>query len=180
MEASSMIRIVKQRNLPFQQSFGKRRLILLREATRYTDGQQPLLWLSFQNDFNEPTFAMQLELTQFNRDYQVIEKSRIQLKEFVCAPHLQQTIASPMIIADACEAVSVKIIAVSFRTLELNQDVFVPAIQSLPAVKPVSSKRHQSGALKITNPLGWLPVWVYFWMVVAFIMIVATFQFGLI
>jgi hypothetical protein len=174
-----MIPIVKQRNLPFQQSFGKRRLILLREATRYTDGQHPLLWLSFQNDFNEPTFAMQFELTQFNRDYQVIEKSRIQLKEFVCAPHLQQTITSPIVIVEACEAISVKIIAVSFRTLELNQDLFTPAFHSLPAVKPVSSKRQQSGPLKTTNPLGWLPVWVYFWMVVAFIIIVATFQFGL-
>jgi hypothetical protein len=175
-----MIPIVKQGNLPFHQSFGKRRLILLRRATRYTDGQQFLLWLTFENDFNEPTFAMILELTQFNRDHQFIEKSRIQLKEFVCAPHRQQTIASPIIMVDACEAISVKIIAVSFRTLELNLDLFTPAFHSLPNVKPVSSKRLISGPLKITNPLGWLPVWVFFWMVVAFIMIVATFQFGLI
>jgi hypothetical protein len=175
-----MIPIVFERNLPFHQSFGKRRFLLLSEATRYTDGQRTLLWLSFINQFVEPTFDMQIELTQFNQAQQVIEKSRIQLKEFICAPRRQQTIASPIIIADKCEAISIKVIAASFRSLDWIDDRLIPAFNPSPSLKPMSVKIQESGPLKITNPLKWLPVWVSFWMVVALIIIIATFQFGLI
>jgi hypothetical protein len=177
-----MVPIVKERNLPFHQGFGKRRLIIVNEATSYSDGQHKLLWLSFLNDFVEPTFAMQIELTQFNHDQQVIQKSRIQLKEFICYPGRQQTINSPIVIMDKCEAIGIKIIAVSFRSLELTQDILTPAFISLPSVRPTTSNTQQidSGPLKMTNPLGWLLVWVLFWIVVALIITIATFQFGLI
>jgi hypothetical protein len=176
MEDKEMIPIILERNLPFHQTFGKRRLLLLCEATRYTDGQHKLLWLTFKNNFVETTSDMHIELTQFNRVEQVIQKSRIQIKAFICAPRLQQTIASPIIIVDQCEAVSVKIISVTFQSLDLMNDILSPAYHPLPAIKPVLPKNQQSGLLKITNPLRWLPFWVSFWMVVALILIVFTFQ----
>lgn len=176
-----MIPIVFQRNVPFHQSFGKRRLLLLSEATRYTDGNNTLLWLTFKNHFIEPSFDMQLELTQFNGVQQVIEKTRVQLKEFMCGPRREQTIAHPIIIGDKCEAISVKVIAASFRTLDLIEDRLIPAMHALPEVQPMSGKLQESGPLKILNPFRWLlPVWVSFWMVIALIIIIATFQFGLI
>ena len=175
-----MIPIKLEANVPFHQTFGKRRLLLLSEATRYTDGQHKLLWLTFKNNFVEPTYDMQLELTQFNREEQVIEKSRIQIKEFICGPRREQTIASPIIIVDKCEAIGIKVIAVTFRSLDLMEDRLIPAFHPLPAVKPMSVKIQGSGPLKITNTIRWLPMWISFWMVVALIIIIATFQFGLI
>jgi hypothetical protein len=179
MEGERMIPIVFERNLPFHQLFGKRRLLLLSEATRYTDGQHTLLWLTFKNSFVEPSFDMQLELTQFNSVQQVIEKTRVQLKEFICGPRREQTITHPIIIGDKCEAISVKVIAVTFRSLDLMEDRLIPAFHPRPAVKPMSVKIQGSGPLKITNTIRWLPMWVSFWMVVALIIIIATFQFGL-
>jgi hypothetical protein len=180
MEDKWMIPIKLEANVPFHQTFGKRRLLLLSEATRYTDGQHKLLWLTFKNNFVEPTYDMQLELTQFNREEQVIEKSRIQIKEFICGPRREQTIASPIIIVDKCEAIGIKVIAVTFRSLDLMEDRLIPAFNPFPAVKPMSRKMQGSGPLKSINPLQWLPLWVSFWVVVALIFIIATFQFGLI
>jgi hypothetical protein len=180
MEDERMIPIVFERNVPFQQTFGKRRLLLLGNATRYTDGQQKLLWLTFRNNFVEPIHDIQLELTQFNGVQQVIEKSRIQIREFICAPRQEQTIASPIIIVDKCEAIGVRVLAASFRSLDLIDDRLIPAFSASPAVKPMSRKIQGSGPLKITNPLRWLPFWVSFWMAVALIIIVAAFQFNLI
>jgi hypothetical protein len=175
-----MIPIVKERNLPFHQSFGKRRLILLSEATLYNDGKNKLLWLSFKNNFKDTILSVKFELTQFNSDKQVIDKSRVYLDEFICEPYQQQTITSPIVTLSQCEAISVKITNVSFRSLDLIHDVWTPTVHPLTIGRSALSKLQKSGPLKIVNPLGWLFIWTLFWMMVALIIVIATFQYGLI
>jgi len=175
-----MIPIVKEKNLPFHQSFGKRRLILLSEATLYNDGKNKLLWLSFKNNFKEATLSLQIELTQFNIDRQIIDKSRIYINEFMCEAYQQQTITSPIVTVSQCEAISVKVTSISFQSLDLIHDVWTPTFSPLPIAGSALSKPQKSGPLKIANPLGWLSIWTLFWVMVALIIVIATFQYGLI
>ena len=135
---------------------------------------------AFKNNFKEVTLSLQLELTQFNIDKQIIDKSRIYLNEFICEPYQQQTITSPIVTVSKCEAISVKITSVSFQSLDLIHDVWTPNVHFLPIGQSLLSKPQKSGPLKMINPLGWLFIWTLFWIMVALIIIIATFQYGLI
>lgn len=176
-----MIPIVKQGNLPFSQAFNKRKPVLLKEASVYFDGNNKLLWLSFQNMFEESILKMEIELSQLNKNEQIINKSRINIHKFACKYHQQQTIDNPIVILDKCESIIVKITDISFQGIGLRDDRFYQPLNTFPNMYE-TKKNHtlQSGQLRFKNHLGWLRFWLFFWFGVAILIIIATFQYGLI
>lgn len=175
-----MIPIVKQGNLPFSQAFNKRKTVLLKEASIYFDGNNKLLWLSFQNMFEESVLKMEFELSQLNKNEQIINKSRIYIHEFECKYHQQQTIDNPIVILDKCESIIVKITDISFQGIGLRNDLFYQPLSTFNNMyKTKHNQTLQSGQLRFKNHLGWLRFWLFFWLGVATLVIIATFQYGL-
>jgi hypothetical protein len=175
-----MISIVKLDQIPAVQTHGKRQVLKLMDATRYTDGNQDYVWLSFENKFDEKTQGVSLEITQFNMNQEIIEKVVLNAHDFICKSKQVRQLKLPLPIQKLTASISVKVLGVDYDDSHLVHDVFQPLLQPLPVKLSKRKLKKPLVKIKVKQKASWVLTLTWFLLAITTIIIVTVLQFGFI
>jgi hypothetical protein len=175
-----MISIVKVDQLPWVQPTSKRQVLKLKDSTRYSDGTQDYAWLTFENRFNEKTRAINIEITQFNLNQDIIDKVEVLIHDYVCKPNQECQLKSPFPIKHLTASISVKVLAIEYEESHLIQDIFQPLVQPLPVKLSKRKQKKSLVKLRIKQKASWVLYLAWFLLAVTTIITVTILQFGFI